>query len=175
MPWKRQVLVVANVTAGSQALLNTLRERAEREPTGVHLIAPASASREGREAARQTLDEALAQLRSAGLEADGAIGPADPLTATVEAWDPRRFDEIIVSTLPMGVSKWLRAGLPERIARQTGAPVAHVVSEPGRPEVHAEPAPARKDSDVLMGPLSVLTWGSGPRRRGAHDPSVEAP
>jgi hypothetical protein len=162
MPWKRQLLVVANVTAGSQTLLNALRERAEREPTGIHLVIPASLSGDGRVAARKMLDEAVAQLRAAGLDADGEVGPADPLTAVVEAWDPRRFDEVVVSTLPMRMSKWLHAGLPERIERQTGAPVTHVVSEPPQPVIHTEPAPPRKDS--LMGPLSVLTWGSPPKR-----------
>jgi hypothetical protein len=175
MPWKRQVLVVANVTAGSQTLLSTLRERAEREPTTIRLIVPATPSRDGRAAAKKTVEDAIAQLRAAGLEADGAIGPSDPLTATIEAWDPRQFDEIIVSTLPVGISKWLHAGLPERIARLTGAPVTHVVSEPPPPPVHAEPAPERKESGVFMGPLSVLTWGTASRRRTVHEPGVAAP
>src|SRR5947209_11991310 len=159
MPWKRQILVVANVTAGSQTLLNALSERAERDPTAIHLIVPASPSREGRAAAKQTLEDAVMQLRAAGLEAAGAIGPSDPLTATIEAWDPKRFDAIVVSTLPTRFSKWLHAGLPERIERHTGAPVTHVVSEPPAPPLHTEPAPARKQSDVFTGPLSVLTWG----------------
>jgi len=175
MPWKRQILVVANVTAGSQTLLNALSDRAERDPTAIHLIVPASPSREGRAAAKQTLEDAVAQLRAAGLEAAGAIGPSDPLTATIEAWDPKRFDEIVVSTLPMRLSKWLHAGLPERIERHTGAPVTHVVSEPPAPPLHTEPAPARKQSDVFTGPLSVLTWGSASRRRTVHDRDVEAP
>jgi hypothetical protein len=175
MPWKRHVLVVANVTAGSQALLSALRDRAGREATSVQLIVPASPSRDGRAAAQKSVEDALAQLRAAGLEADGAIGPSDPLTATIEAWDPKQFDEIIVSTLPVGISKWLHAGLPERIARLTGATVTHVVSEPPAPPVRAEPAPPRKESDVFMGPLSVLTWGTASRRRTAHDRGVETP
>jgi GABA permease len=175
MPWKRQVLVVANVTAGSETLFNALRERAQSEPTGFHLIVPATPSREGRAAAKKTLDDAVEQLRDAGLEADGTIGPSDPLTATIEAWDPKSFDEIVVSTLPMRFSKWLHAGLPERIARLTGAPVTHVVSDPPAPPLHAEPAPARKESDVFMGPLSVLTWGSASRRRSVRDRDVETP
>jgi hypothetical protein len=166
---------VANVTAGSQTLLSALRDRAGREPTSIHLIVPASPSRDGRAAAKKTVEDAIAQLRAAGLEADGAIGPSDPLTATIEAWDPKRFDEIIVSTLPVGISKWLHAGLPERIARLTGAPVTHVVSEPPAPPVRVEPAPARKESDVFMGPLSVLTWGTASRRRTVDDRGVETP
>ena len=47
---------------------------------------------------------------------------------SADEWDPRRYDEIVVSTLPQMVSKWLHAGLPERIERITGARVTHVVS-----------------------------------------------
>ena len=157
MPWKRQILVVANVTAGSQTLLNALSDRAERDPTAIHLIVPASPSREGRAAAKQTLEDAVAQLRAAGLEAAGAIGPSDPLTATIEAWDPKRFDEIVVSTLPMRLSKWLHAGLPERIEKLTGAPVTHIISQPPKPAVEVAPPPAHEKGP--MGPLSVLGWG----------------
>lgn len=164
MTWKRQVLVVANVTAGSQALLRALQERARREPTRVHLVVPATPFGGGRSAAHKSLSDALAQLREAGLEADGAVGNSDPLMATLDAWDPMRYDEIIVSTLPIGISKWLHAGLPERIARLTGAPVTHVVSRPGEHAPHATPAPVERDHS-LMGPLSVLGWGS-PHREG---------
>jgi hypothetical protein len=169
VPWKRQVLVVANVTAGSDELLRVLRERAQREPIGIHLIVPATPLGGGRRAAARTLEEALGQLREAGLEADGSVGDSDPTTATVEAWDPRRYDEIVVSTLPIGVSKWLHAGLPERIERLTGAPVTHVVSTPPRQAAQAGPPPSRNETDALLGPLSVLGWGpsAADRRRSA--------
>ena len=55
------------------------------------------------------------------------------MVAVTDAWDPKRHDEIIVSTLPMRFSKWMHAGLPERISRLTGAPVTHVVAEPPKP------------------------------------------
>ena len=76
------------------------------------------------------LGEALEQLHEAGLEAEGSVGNADPILAVTDAWDPKKYDEIIVSTLPMRFSKWLHAGLPERIAKLTDAPVTHVVSQP---------------------------------------------
>ena len=99
-------------------------------------------------------------MRAAGLEADGAVGEADPYVAVAEAWDPKRYDEIIVSTLPMGLSKWMHAGLPERIGRLTGAPVTHVVSEPAKPQVETVQVPQPEDRRELLGPLSVLAWGS---------------
>ncbi len=120
---------------------------------------PATPFGGGRAAATETLSTALEQLRSVGLEAVGEIGNADPIVAVTEAWDPKRFDEIVVSTLPMRFSKWLHAGLPERIERLTGAPVTHVVSEPPKRALELAPAPAHEDHGV-MAPLSVLAWGA---------------
>ena len=159
MTWKRSVLVVANVTATSDELLAVLKARAETGLVSFVLVVPATPFGGGRAAATQTLGAALEQLRSVGLEADGQIGNADPVVAVTEAWDPKRFDEIVVSTLPMRFSKWLHAGLPERIEKLTGAPVTHVVSEPPKPAHRPAPAPAHEERGV-MAPLSVLAWGA---------------
>ena len=155
MTWKRSFLVVANVTATSDELIESLKARA---PASFTLIIPATPFGGGREAANAQLEQALEQLRAAGLEAEGAVGNADPILAVTDAWDPKKYDEIIVSTLPMRFSKWLHAGLPERIGKLTGAPVTHVISEPAGHEVEAEPVPPHQKS--AMGPLSVLAWGS---------------
>jgi hypothetical protein len=159
MAWKTSILVVANVTATSDELLDKLRARAQREPTRFTLIVPATPFGGGRAAASQKLFDAIDQLQAAGLEIEGSVGNPDPCVAVTETWDPKHHDEIIVSTLPMKMSKWLHAGLPERIARITGAPVTHLVSEPPKPEVETGPAPAHDDLGVMMGPLSVLAWG----------------
>lgn len=139
MPWTTNVLVVAKVTATSSDLAGALAARAERGSASFTLIVPASPVAHGREAARRTLDEALERLRAVGLQVDGRVGASDPIDAVMDEWDPRRYDEIIVSTLPMKVSKWLHAGLPERVGRLTGARVTHVVSQPPKPVVHAGP------------------------------------
>jgi len=156
--WKRSFLVVANVTATSDELIEVLTARAAQEPADFTLVIPATPFGGGREAAQLKLGEALAQLREAGLEVDGAVGNADPILAVTDAWDPKRYDEIVVSTLPMRFSKWLHAGLPERIAKLTDAPVTHVVSQPPKPEHQVAPPPASPDRS--MGPLSVLSWGA---------------
>ena len=155
MTWKRTFLVVANVTATSDELINALKERA---PADFMLVIPATPFGGGRESAEQKLAEALEQLRVAGLEAEGSVGNADPILAVTDVWDPKRYDEIIVSTLPMRFSKWLHAGLPQRIGKLTDAPVTHIVSEPPRPEPELAPPPAHPDK--AMGPLSVLAWGA---------------
>jgi hypothetical protein len=158
MAWKRSFLVVANVTATSSELIDVLLARAEQEPASFTLIIPATPFSGGREAALQQLDKALARLQEAGLEAQGSVGNADPILAVTDTWDPKKYDEIIVSTLPMRFSKWLHAGLPERIGKLTDAPVTHVVSQPPKPEPEVAPPPEHHDR--AMGPLSVLSWGA---------------
>jgi len=159
MTWKRNVLVVANVTATSDELLSTLQERAASQPMSFELIIPATPFGGGSEAASQQLQEALEKLAEAGLEAQGGIGHGDPMVAVTDAWDPKRYDEIIVSTLPMRFSKWMHAGLPERIGKLTGAPVTHVVAQPPKAPVETTAPPARDESSTAMGPLAVLAWG----------------
>jgi hypothetical protein len=153
MTWKRNVLVVANLTAGSDELIARLKQT---QPGQVTLLVPATHSAGGREAAQRSLEEALARFRDAGLEAEGTIGDDDACLAVKEIWDPKRFDEILVCTLPLGSSKWLHAGLPERIAKLTGAPVTHVVSRPHPPERHVEPAPGHEPVNPILAPFTVL-------------------
>jgi hypothetical protein len=155
MAWKRSFLVVANVTATSEDLIGALTERA---PASFTLVIPATPFGGGRQAALATLSDALEQLRAAGLEADGTVGNADPILAVTDVWDPKKYDEIIVSTLPLQLSKWLHAGLPDRISRLTDAPVTHVVSEPPKRDPVVAPPPAAPDRS--MGPLTVLSWGA---------------
>jgi hypothetical protein len=152
------VLVVANLTAGSQHLLDALQARAERSPIRVTLVMPAQGpGLGGREAVRERLDEALAGMRAVGLEADGAIGDADPMEAVAECFDPAKHDEAIVCTLPGRSSKWLQYDFPHRVARFTGIPVTHVVADDLRPIPPTSPAPAHEREP--LGPLSVLAWG----------------
>lgn len=164
MAWKRNFLVVANVTATSGELVGKLQERAHQGACSFTLIIPASPFGGGREEAHEKLSQALAQLRDSGLEVDGTVGDGDPLIAVAEAWDPQRYDEIIVCTLPLRLSKWLHAGLPERISKLTGAPVTHVVAEPPKPEAPISPPPAHDAPGSVMGPLQVLGWGGHKHR-----------
>jgi hypothetical protein len=159
MTWKRNVLVVANVTATSQQLLDTLQERALRGPMSFTMVIPATPFGGGGEAASKQLAEALEMFAGAGLEAHGTIGHGDPMVAVTDAWDPKLYDEIIVSTLPMRFSKWMNAGLPERIGRLTGAPVTHVVCQPPKAPVETTAVPQRDEAERAMGPLAVLAWG----------------
>ena len=166
MTCAKSILVVANVTAASDALCSTLVKRAAGDATSFTLLVPATGT--DLTAAQDRVVEAVARLREAGLEAYGMVGNSDPVVAVSEAWDPRRFDEIIVSTLPIHLSRWLHAGLPERIFKLTGAPVTHIIATPpARPASPAAPFGALEESHPL-GPLAVLAWG------GHHQPGGAA-
>ena len=138
MSSNQHVLVVANVTAMSDELLAALQKRAEHGPTTFTLILPATALGGGRAGANERLEAALERMRDAGLEVEGRVADGDPVWAVRETWDPGRYDEIILCTLPMRVSKWLHAGLPQRIAALTGAFVTHVVAQPPKAPAHVD-------------------------------------
>ena len=152
------VIVVASQTAGSQHLLDALIHRAERSPIKVTLVMPAQGpGLAGREALREPLEQALATMRDAGLEAEGSIGDTNPMDAVAEYFDPSRHDEVIVCTLPGRSSKWLQHDFPHRVARFTGLSVTHVVADDLRPAPATSPAPTHEREP--LGPLSVLSWG----------------
>jgi hypothetical protein len=65
-------------------------------------------------------------LRADGLVTAGMIGDPDPYTATMNALQFFRVDDIVISTLPATRSGWLRADLIERVRRATNMPVEHV-------------------------------------------------
>lgn len=78
-------------------------------------------------------DAGAARLRSAGLEVDAAlVGDPDPIAAIGDLLLVREYDEIVVATLPRGISRWLRVSLPQRVRRMTALPVTHVVAHPRR-------------------------------------------
>lgn len=137
MAWTTKLLVVANRTVESEELHETLLARARLGPIAVTVVAPASPEPGGvltaRSVAAERVERAVGRLRADGLAADGVVGDPDPLLAVDEIWDPRRFDEIIVSTLPSGTSRWLQYDLPHRIARFTGARVTHVIGHAREP------------------------------------------
>lgn len=153
MAWEFHVLVVANVTATSAELLTALRERSSKGACRFTLLMP----REG-SGADERLATALEAMRAAGLEhVDGKVGDPDPIVATMELWDPMRFDEIVVSTLPTGSSRWLGLDLPHRLEKLTSVAVHHVVSRPPASEVRWERPPEPEKYGVLSPLAAALT------------------
>ena len=133
-----RVLLVANRTATDAPLVEAVRRRSRRGPVRFHLVVPATPNGlhrvvdpedAGREAAQERLRHALAVLSSAaGRPVTGHVGDANPLAAVQDAVHLRGFDEIILSTLPWRLSRWLRIDLPSKV-RALGLPVDHVSAD----------------------------------------------
>ena len=168
MAWKTSVLVVANVTAASDELLAVMRERAERGPAEFTLLLPATGGDSA--AAEQEMERALERMREAGLSVTGKVGDRDPIVAVHEAWDPRSYDEVVVSTLPTGASRWLQIDLPHRVERITDVPVRHVVSKPAPKPAPTYSPPPKPDHMGLLTPLESLGWGG--KRREQNRPTA---
>ena len=132
----RRCLVVANRTLAGPDLVGEVTARAEREPYAFHVVVPATrehgsmAWTEGAALAhaRHALDDALARFHDAGIDVTGEVGDESPMLAIGDALRRDTFDEIIVSTLPAGASRWLKRDLPRRVEREYGVPVTHVVA-----------------------------------------------
>jgi hypothetical protein len=115
-----RILVVANRTAATPLLIETVRTRAAEASCTFTLLIPNEPRKGG---ADWTLETALPLLeRAAGAPVEGLVGEEDPFEAVSSALRDRGFDEVIVSTLPRRVSEWLRRDLPHRIER-LGVPV----------------------------------------------------
>jgi hypothetical protein len=133
-----RVLVVANKTAATPALLDAVRERAAKGPCEFTLLVPNPAhglhkvvdpEDQTTSEAEQTLELAVPLLeQAAGGRVEGMIGDSEPLAAIQDAVNLHGFDEIIISTLPTRVSKWLRLDLPHKAAG-LGLPVTTVTAK----------------------------------------------
>jgi nucleotide-binding universal stress UspA family protein len=134
-------LVVANQTASSPELVERLKEigseDAESEfvllvpatPVG-HLVAWSEG--EARSAAEHAAEQAKDLLEQSGLKVSRtAIGDEAPVIAVQDDLrdNPTHYDAIIVSTLPLGISRWLRIDVPNQLRRRFTVPVIHVVAD----------------------------------------------
>jgi hypothetical protein len=143
-----RVLVVANRTAATPALMEAVRERAQRGPASFTLLVPSSAhglhqlvdpEDQGQSEAEGTIELALPLLEeAAGKPVEPMIGVHEPLAAIQDAINLHGpFDELIISTLPTRVSRWLKLDLPHKAAG-LGIPVTTVTAKgTERIEAHA--------------------------------------
>jgi hypothetical protein len=147
-------LVVGNQTLDSDVLAEQVRERMALGPAEFWLAVPATPVKdlasnmvaipmpvmggvlrmpeppeEARRLAQAKLAAALRKLTALGATVDGAVTDADPMRAVEEAMSNREFDEIIVSTLPRRLSRWLHQDLPDRLQDRFGVPVTDIVAE----------------------------------------------
>lgn len=143
----RSALVVAGRSADSPALVSALRIYAAAAPTRFTLLVPAvphgfawaTDMSAGRPEAAVRAERASKRMRDRGLVLEETIvGDPDPIAAVGDALHCRRFDELIVVTLPRGLSSWLKLGLPGRLHRITDLPITRItVDRAARSRLHA--------------------------------------
>jgi hypothetical protein len=154
----RRYLVVANQTLQAAELRDELRKRVSAGPCSFFVIVPdtkaaqydpvaaggvlpepgmwwwatyyarPATDEEATAQARERLRLMLDGLAGLGAPVEGDLGDSDPLTAIGKACAGRQFDEIIVTTLPRHVSRWLRADLPHQAERRFGLPVTTIIT-----------------------------------------------
>lgn len=145
----RRYLIVANQTLRTDELAELVNRRQLAGPAEFFLVVPAtpvlemvegatamstlggstlmpSTPEHARELAQQRLTEAVTQLQASGTKVDGTVGDRDPVRAVEAVLAGAQFDEIIVSTLPSRISKWLHQDLPRRLEHKTHLPVTHI-------------------------------------------------
>ena len=131
-------LIVANQSLGSRALETAIRDRFLAGDATFHVVVPATPiphratwdEAEAREAALDRLQGVLGRLRAMGADADGEIGSPDPVAAVTDVLRSRTFDEVILSTLPAGVSRWLGLDVPHRLRGAIHCPLVVVTEDP---------------------------------------------
>jgi hypothetical protein len=127
-PRPAHILIVANRTAATPALLAEVRRRASEGPCRFTLLVPRPFWDADTEESAITLELAIPLLEdAAGGRVEGLIGAQDPFLAVSAALDADQYDEVIVSTLPARVSHWLHIDLPARV-RRLGLPVTVVTA-----------------------------------------------
>jgi hypothetical protein len=146
MPSDARILVVANRTAATPGLIAAVRERAAKGSATFTLLVPNTArglhklvdpEDQSQGEAEQTLELAIPLLEeAAGGPVEGMVGDPEPLAAIQDAINLHGFDEIIISTLPTRVSKWLKLDLPHKAAG-LGLPVTTVTATGREAEITA--------------------------------------
>jgi hypothetical protein len=121
-------LAVANRTAGSDAFLQALKDKASEGDHHVFIIVVPQEGGHGHASrqARARLTQVIDRARAANLICAGMIGDPDPYTATMNAVQFFRITDIVISTLPATRSGWLRSDLIERVRKAANVPVEHV-------------------------------------------------
>jgi hypothetical protein len=134
----RRYLIVAHRTLGGPHLIEEVIRR--RDENGgrceFHLLVPmehgSGAWSDGRihAAAEQVLQDGIAHFAEQGIEVTGEVGDLNPVLAVEHLLlTGHHYDEILLSTLPSGPSRWLKADVPRRLAKAVNIPVTHLVPE----------------------------------------------
>jgi GABA permease len=137
-----RVLVLGNETIAAPELLDALREIDADRAAEYWVCVPANPVDTGQaehkgavfiweatqEAAQRRLDYTLTTLRTDGLRAEGALGDYRPLRALADAVAQFRPDRLVICTLPVERSTWLRYDVVDRARTSYDLPVTHVIA-----------------------------------------------
>jgi len=129
-PAGKRYLVAANRTLEEPWLFERLQDLA-KEGAHFHIVAPATPVEGGSDVpddkglglASYRLRYLVDKLHEAGIEAEGEVGAPDPLRAVTHAFEHQPADEIVVSALPRGASRWLEVDVPAALHRRFAVPV----------------------------------------------------
>lgn len=132
----RRILVVANQTALDEDLMELLTARVAAGPSRITMLVPATPPHEhatwtegdAQALARRRLTEAVDRMRQLGVEVEGVVGDANPVQAIDDLLRHQPHDEIVLSTLPAGLSRWLKLDVQHRIEQRFGLPLTTLTS-----------------------------------------------
>lgn len=146
-------LIVANQTLGGEELTEKVSVRIEHGEGQFYVVVPLSepetevpasiphdpafrmpvdpesaddAHEEARRRSEHRLRAMIDKVVALGGQAEGEIGAPDPFKAAQQVLEGERFEEVIISTLPVGISRWVKMDLPSRIQRVVDCPVTTV-------------------------------------------------
>lgn len=145
----RRILVVANQTLGGERLMQVVRDRIDQGPCSFTLVVPVVPAADdlamtvgagipiygssptyehARIQSFHRLSAGLQKLAELGATVDGDVGVQNPVDAVRHCLAGGTYDEIIVSTLPATVSRWLHQDVPHRLRRKYDIPVTVVTA-----------------------------------------------
>ena len=131
-------LIVANQTLCADQLMDRIRQLLAEGHCSFHVVVPATHPRDqafyteggGHAVAERRLDDALERFRAIGADADGEVGDASPFLSVRDCIiADGSYDGIILSTLPAGVSRWIKQDVAHRLERTFGIPVTQLTGE----------------------------------------------
>lgn len=147
-----QVLIAANQTLCSDELIAAVLVRNAAGDATFRIVVPATPLSRQEQAlrhsehpgavfgesgpvavARMRLRQATALLAEAGIAVTGDVGDPDPYKAVLTAAKHGTVEEVIVSTLPRRLSRWLAGDVPQRLRRRLGVPVTQVETGKAQP------------------------------------------
>lgn len=139
-------LVVAHQTSTSPELRRRIRQTVQIYPGsefGVlvpatpvrHLFGRASGSSTAR-AEAGAREASLVIAEEGGVLLRSVVGESSPLGAIGSELEAHPgYDNLIICTFPLGVSRWLKLDLVSKSLKRFGLPVIHVVAQPPREDV----------------------------------------